>query len=276
MMYPILPLLLWVAGAVFIFMHLVFACSLIFKRNDLADVAWGLGFIVAILSAFVYSATIDLRKIVLVFLVVVWGVRLSLHIFFRNKDKPEDRRYQEWKEKWGKNIVLRSYTQVFLLQGFLLQIIVFPAVLAMIFSTTDFNVWNAVGCIIWILGFCFESIGDAQLARFKSDPLNKGKILQEGLWRYTRHPNYFGEITMWWGIFLVSYSSIGSWVGIIGPIIITFFITKVSGVPLAEKHYKGNPDFEKYARKTSVLIPWFSRNLNPCNYPECSGKIPFS
>jgi steroid 5-alpha reductase family enzyme len=258
MITAVFPLLLWVAVAVFGFMHLVFFCSLVLKRNDLADVAWGLGFIIAVLSALVYSGTTDARRILLVVLVLVWGARLSFHIFLRNKDKPEDRRYQEWKEKWGKNIVMKSYLQVFLLQGLLLQIVVSPAVLAMFFSTPGLNVWNALGCLIWIVGFCFESIGDAQMARFKSDPQNKGKILQVGLWRYTRHPNYFGEIIMWWGIFLVSYSSALSWMGIIGPIAITFFITKVSGIPLAENHYKGNKDFEEYARRTSVLIPWFS------------------
>ena len=243
--------------AVVVFMHLAFALSLLRKRNDVADVAWGLGIIVTVVMAMLITSAYDGRSIVILMLIFVWGGRLATHIFLRNRGKSEDFRYKEWREKWGENVILKSYLQVFLLQGVLLLVVSFPAYLAIVFPGSSLGSIDLVGVAVWILGFFFESVGDMQLAMFKADPTNKGKILQTGLWRYSRHPNYFGEITMWWGIFLIALSSEFGFFGIIGPLAITFFIIKVSGIPLAEKHYEGNEEFAQYAAKTSILFPKF-------------------
>jgi steroid 5-alpha reductase family enzyme len=122
------------------------------------------------------------------------------------------------------------------------------------------GVWQA-GLLVWIAGFLFEAVGDAQLARFKKDPGNKGRIMDRGLWRFTRHPNYFGESLMWWGIFVVALEVPYGWTTVFGPALITFLLVKVSGVPLLEKRYAGNPEFQAYARRTSAFVPWFPKNL---------------
>ena len=122
-----------------------------------------------------------------------------------------------------------------------------------------FRFLNVIGVLVWLFGFLFESVGDAELARFLKDPLNRGKILQSGLWQYTRHPNYFGEVAQWWGIWLVAFGVAGGWFGIIGPHTITVLILKVSGIPMLEKKMAENPDFAEYQKRTGVFLPWFPR-----------------
>ena len=120
---------------------------------------------------------------------------------------------------------------------------------------------DIVGVLVWLVGFYFEAVGDAQLARFIKDPANKGKLMQSGLWAYTRHPNYFGEVTQWWGIWIIALSVSGGWLGIIGPITITFLILKVSGIPMLEKKMAENPEFTEYKKQTSMVIPWFKKSV---------------
>jgi len=182
-------------------------------------------------------------------------MRLSLHVYLRNRGKPEDARYRAWRQEWGKNANIRSFLQVFLLQGLLLLIISLPVTSVIMAGSSAFTLWDAAGLFIWAMGFLFEAIGDWQLLRFKKDPAHKGRIIKTGLWRFSRHPNYFGEVTLWWGIYLIALSSGASWPVVIGPLTITFLILKVSGIPMLEKKYEGNPEFEAYRRRTSAFFP---------------------
>lgn len=239
---------------IFLFMNFFFVVSLILKRNDVADSAWGIGFIVVSLFNLFYSQNYQQTKIILTFLIFLWGLRLTTYITIRNWGKKEDFRYNEWKEKWGKNVITKSYIKVFLIQGLFMFLISLPATL---YNRFDGGVWfyEFVGLIIWIIGFYFETIGDFQMYFFKKDENNKGKIMKDGLWKYTRHPNYFGEVTMWWGIWILTLGSTFWYVGIIGPVVITFLILKVSGIPLLEKKYEGNKEFEKYKKLTPAFFP---------------------
>ena len=176
-------------------------------------------------------------------LVSIWGIRLAWHIHARNKGKGEDYRYLAWRKQWGNWFYLRSYLQVYLLQGVLLFLISLPLFVINAQGGGSLGLLDFVGVFVWLIGFIFETVGDAQLARFIQNPLNKGKLMQGGLWGYTRHPNYFGEVTLWWGIGIISLSvPYGGW-GLLGPVIITYLILKVSGIPLLEKKMEQHPDF---------------------------------
>lgn len=237
------------------FMSFWFVVSLIQKRNDVADVAWGLGFVFMTWSSFALSADSGMRGLLVGILVSIWGLRLAWHIHRRNKGKGEDYRYLAWRKEWGKWFYVRSYLQVYLLQGTLLFLVVLPVVLINNNAGAELGLLDALGAAVWLVGFYFEAVGDAQLARFIKDPTNKGKLMQSGLWAYTRHPNYFGEVTQWWGIWLIALSVPLGWFSIIGPLTITFLILKVSGVPMLEKKMAENPEFAEYKRRVSVFIP---------------------
>lgn len=248
--------MLTIAVFILIYMSSWFVLSLIRHRNDLADIAWGLGFIgIAIISSFNNNFISSINNIIVV-LVTLWGLRLAIHILSRNINKHEDYRYKKWREDWGKNWIIRSYLQVFLLQGFFMFLITLPIILTGFYSKHSSLTWiNYLGMIIWLLGFVFETIGDWQLTQFKNNPKNKGKVMKYGLWRYSRHPNYFGEVTLWWGIFLITISDLVSLIGMIGPLTITLLILKVSGIPLLEAKYVGNEEFEQYKKQTSTFFP---------------------
>lgn len=237
------------------YMSLWFMVSLIKKRNDVADVAWGLGFVLLAWTSFFLSGDFGTRGILVNILVSIWGLRLAWHIHTRNKGKAEDYRYEAWRKEWGQWFYLRSYAQVYLLQGTLLFLIVFPVLLIQKNVGAALGALDAFGVAIWLFGFYFEVVGDAQLTRFIQDPTNKGKLMQSGLWAYTRHPNYFGEVTQWWGIWLLALSVPSGWLGIIGPLTISILILKVSGIPLLEKKMAEHPDFADYKRRVSVFIP---------------------
>lgn len=187
-------------------------------------------------------------------------MRLAMHIYKRNKGKTEDYRYLAWRKEWGKWFYPRSYAQVYLLQGVLLYLIVFPVLFINKNNIGGLGILDYMGVAVWILGFYFESKGDAELARFIKNPENKGKLLRTGLWQYTRHPNYFGEVTQWWGVWLISMSLPGAWIAVVGPLTITILILKVSGIPLLEKRMEENPDFADYKRVTNKFIPWFKKS----------------
>lgn len=239
----------------FLYMTGWFCISLIKKRNDVADIAWGIGFILISWASFILSETFSLPGLAVTLLVTIWGTRLSWHIYKRNVGKPEDYRYQIWREQWGTWFYLRSYLQVFLLQGLFLGIIVSPVVFVNHYASGTFTLFDAVGFIIWVVGFIFESVSDAQLSRFIKNAANKGSIMKDGLWKYSRHPNYFGEVLQWWGLWFYALSVPFGWVTIIGPLTITFLILKVSGIPLLEKKMEMNPLFEEYKKKTSIFFP---------------------
>jgi steroid 5-alpha reductase family enzyme len=240
---------------IFIYFNLWFIISLIKKRNDVADVAWGLGFVVLAWVSLLMSNNFQLRTWLVTLLVSVWGIRLFWHIYSRNKKKSEDPRYAKWRRDWGKWFLLRSYFQIYILQGTLLFLIALPILFINKNSTSTINSLDFLGLIIWIIGFYFEVLGDAQLRNFIKNPANKGKIITSGLWKYSRHPNYFGEVLLWWGIWLIAFSLPNGWFTVIGPITITFLILKVSGVPMLEKQLEKKPGFAEYRKKVSIFLP---------------------
>jgi steroid 5-alpha reductase family enzyme len=233
-------------------MSLWFIVSIIIKRNDVADFAWGIGFVFVAWLSFVITGG-SFKSLIINILVTIWGVRLATHIYKRNVNKPEDARYQAWRQSW-KHFYFRSYLQVFLLQGFLMFLISIPIIFVNKFIVT-FGIIDLIGISIWLIGFYFESTADRQLSEFLHNPLNKGRLMDQGLWRYSRHPNYFGEVVQWWGLFITALSIPLGYLTIIGPITITSIILFVSGVPLLEQKYKGRPDFEEYKRHTNIFIP---------------------
>jgi steroid 5-alpha reductase family enzyme len=239
---------------IFIYATTWFAISVYVKRNDVADIAWGIGYLLICSFLFImYPASAVLK--LLYALITVWGLRLSLYIWQRNKNKTEDFRYKAWRDEWGKYFYLRSYLQIYLLQGLFLLVIISPVVHAAVTAFVAWNIFTWTGLCCWMAGFYFQVVADWQLAVFKSDPKNKGLIIQTGLWKYSRHPNYFGEILIWWGIFIITIPFPDSIYFIVGPLTITLLLVFVSGIPMLEKKYKGNAAFESYKKRTSVLVP---------------------
>jgi len=244
------------------FMIILWLVSLALKNSSIVDIFWGAGFV---LSAWLYFAfTPDgflPRKLLLVILVTIWGLRLSTHIFLRNKGKPEDFRYQKWREENGSIWWWKSFFQVFLLQGLLLWIVSMPLLAAQFFGKVDhLTVLDFIGAAVWLIGFFFESVGDFQLTRFIKNPQNRGKVLSSGVWRYTRHPNYFGDAAQWWGFYLLALVA-GGWWAIVSPVIMTYLLTRVSGVSLLEKSLDAKPGYRQYVESTSAFIPWFPKKL---------------
>lgn len=231
-----------------------FFISVYARRNDVADIAWGLGYCLICVYLF-FTQPRNIASDVLYLLVMLWGLRLSLHIYFRSKKRPEDFRYRQWRETWGKTFYWRSYLQVYLLQAFLLFIIISPVLLVSVSEPVLWTWIPSVGVCIWIFGFVYQAVADHQLASFIRHKKDNSEILQTGLWKYSRHPNYFGEILMWWGIYIVVVPFKFSWMVIISPLTITCLLAFVSGVPMLEKRYAGNKKFEMYKKTTPALIP---------------------
>lgn len=241
--------------AMVFYMSLWFAAGLYAKRIDVVDSAWGLGFLyVAIVTAAIVMQVRTAQWLALV-LVGVWGVRLAAHITNRNRHKPEDSRYAAYRQKWQTWFNVRAYFQLFLVQGLLLLVISTPVILLLHTMHPFQPLVATIGFLVWVFGIVFEATGDFQLQRFLTRPDKKsGEIMSSGLWNYSRHPNYFGEVTAWWGAAIVAISA-GQWWGIIGAVVITVLITKVSGVPLVEKSQAKKPGFAEYAKATSKLFP---------------------
>ena len=249
-------ILLFQIIALFVFMHLWFIYAVIKKRNDVADVAWGLGFVVLSLVGVLLNPTG--KSIIIFLLVAMWGFRLAYHIGSRFlKSDREDRRYSAMREGWRGSMAFNSWYRVFMLQSALL-LLVGAGILAVNNSAVSAFTWiNGAGVLIWIFGIGFEAVGDKQLKNFLSREENRGRIMKSGLWKFTRHPNYFGEAVLWWGIWLITYGSDYFWLGLIGPFTITILLRFVSGVPLAEKYYADNQEFIRYAKKTPAFVPNF-------------------
>ncbi|NIM60007.1 MAG: DUF1295 domain-containing protein [Candidatus Aminicenantes bacterium] len=254
-----LNFIIYSAICVFLYMSLIFLLAWIKKDNSIVDIAWGIGFIlVAILTFFLEIAFVT-RHVLVTALIFIWGTRLATHIALRNKERGEDFRYAQWRKDWGKWFFIRSFFQIYMLQGFVLLIIAYPVMLINHSQETGIVFLDILGLIIWLIGFVFEAVGDYQLAKFKRRAENKEKIMTQGLWRYTRHPNYFGETAMWWGIFLIALSVKGGWTAIVSPLLITFLLLRVSGITMLEKKYVGNKEFEEYTKRTSAFFPWFTK-----------------
>jgi steroid 5-alpha reductase family enzyme len=235
---------------------LLWLVSLVVKDASIIDAFWGLGFVV--LAWFYHFQVADnqnVRSFVLCILTSLWGVRLALHIGIRNHGKGEDYRYQAWRLEHGKNFWWVSFFRVFLLQGFLLWIIAVPLLIGQVSTEKNLQLFDYLGITIWIIGFLFEAFGDWQLVQFKKNSNNKGKLLTSGLWKYTRHPNYFGDAFLWWGYFCFTIS-VGVYWTIFSPILMTFLLMRVSGVALLEKKLvETKPQYKEYIEKTSAFFP---------------------
>lgn len=239
-----------------VLMTLLWLLSLKLRDASIVDIFWGTGFVIA---AWIYFSLtpqgILARKLLICGLVTIWGLRLSIHLFRRNWGRGEDYRYANWRKLAGNTWLFRSLINVFLLQGGLIWLISAPLLAAQSSPTPRQLTWvDGVGAGVWAVGFFFESLGDWQLARFKADPRNWGKVLDRGLWRYTRHPNYFGDALQWWGFFLVALAS-GGWWTIFSPALMTFLLVRVSGVAMLERSLVEKPGYQEYVRRTSAFFP---------------------
>jgi len=244
---------------IFIYFMLFFIVALIIRNNSIVDMGWGFGFVVLALATMLKTGAYVERSLLLTLLILIWGGRLTYHIIRRNWGKPEDFRYAKWRSDWGKWLVPRAFLQIFMLQGLLMFIIGYPVIVVNAHPQSGLNLLDYLGFVIWLVGFYFEAVGDRQLADFKKDPANKGHVIKSGLWKYTRHPNYFGEATMWWGIFLIALSVPLGWTAVISPLAITLLLLYVSGVPLLERKYQDNEEIQAYAKVTNKFFPWFPK-----------------
>jgi steroid 5-alpha reductase family enzyme len=247
------------AIAVFLYMAVLFAAALLKRDNSIVDIAWGPGFVLVALLTLLLGKTFEDRQVLVTALVGTWGIRLGVHLYFRNRGRGEDFRYAKWRKEWGRWFVPRSFFQIFVLQGILMLIVSYGVVLVNSSPSPGLAALDVLGAAVWVFGFIFEAAGDAQLKAFKQKPENKGRIMRSGLWRYTRHPNYFGEAVMWWGIFIIDLSLPRGWTGVVSPVLITFLLLRVSGVTMLEKKYAGNNEFLVYARRTNAFFPWFPK-----------------
>lgn len=241
---------------VFVYMTAVFFLAMLLKDNSIVDIFWGIGFMVLTLFFLFRQSGTDLNRVMVASLVLLWAIRLSVHIFLRNKGRGEDFRYANWRRTW-KYFVLRSYLQIFMLQGFFMLVIAWP-VLHILGSSgeREFGLIHIAGLLIFTVGFYFEAAGDYQLMKFRKNPENQGKIIATGLWKLTRHPNYFGEALLWWGIWLMAVPVVDGIFTIVSPITITLLLRYVSGVPMLEKKYEGRVDWEEYKSRTPIFFPF--------------------
>ena len=248
-------------AAVLAMMLIGWVISLIYRNVTIVDSLWGMGFVLIAWLTFWLAEGYAGRKVLITFLISLWGLRLSIHLAWRNWGRGEDPRYGSWRQKSGERFWLVSLFKVFILQAIFLwsislalqwgQLSVQPA---------EFTGLDYLGIGVWLIGFFFEATADRQLARFKADPANKGRVMDQGLWAYSRHPNYFGEFLIWWGIFLIVLVTPGSWWTIVSPILITAVLLKMTGVPLMEKTIvHTRPGYSDYIVRTHAFFPWFPR-----------------
>ncbi len=252
----------WSALGVLAYMCGWFVVAMVAKRNDIVDSAWGLGFVGLSLSA-AASTEFSPRPVLVAALVTVWGLRLAAHIYARNRGAGEDFRYAAWREQWGRWFVPRTFLQVFMTQGVFMVLIWTPGIVIAAGDGAALGWLDLLGAGVALGGIAIESMADAQLRRFKSDAANKGRLMRTGLWGWSRHPNYFGETLVWWGIAILALGEPQGSIGLLGPVTITFLLLKVSGVPMLEKKYDGRPDFEEYKASTSAFVPLPPRKGRP-------------
>lgn len=239
-------------------LSLLWLISLVIKDASIIDIFWGLGFVII---AWTYAYQIGFEQLgirhqVLLGMVSIWGIRLATYLAIRNLGKGEDYRYVEMRKAGGSNWWIISYLRVFVLQGIILWIVSSLFVPAFL-SGNEIQALDVVGILLWVIGFYFEAVGDWQMMRFKSKPNNKGKVLNKGLWKYTRHPNYFGDATLWWGFFCFALAHVQGFAYVFAPIYMTFLLLKISGVAMLERSLvKTKPSYQDYVERTSAFLPW--------------------
>ncbi len=249
------------ALVIFVYFTIFFIVAQLIHNNSIVDIGWGSGFVV---SAWVTALIKGVNSPIIWWvlgLLSFWGLRLSYYILIRNMGKEEDFRYQNMRKRWGTSFpTVKAFLNVFLMQGVLMYIVSLPIIAFIDTPKNNVNLITILTIILWLIGAYFEVVGDAQLKRFKADPAHKGKLMMEGLWRFTRHPNYFGEALMWWSltILIISVNPMLVWT-LVSPLLMNLLLVYVSGVPLLEKKYADRADFQAYAKRTNKFIPWFER-----------------
>ena len=253
----------WTVGFVtaILLFQIVAVPALLLRKNDLADVLWGPAFIISALAAAIWGtndgfSSLTSRSLLLLSLLTIWATRLFIHVGWRNlSHRAEDIRYNNWRKQWGKTWLWRSYLQVFVLQPLILYCFLTPVLHAIASPQVPMSWIACAGLAVWLIGFFFESVADEQLRQFKSNPNNKGTLMTQGLWSLSRHPNYFGEVVQWWGLWMLVLELPLGWASIVSPLGVTYLILKVSGVSMLEDVMKLRPGFIEYARNTSKFIP---------------------
>lgn len=246
---------------IMILMTTLWIISVFIKNASIVDPFWGIGFVLAGAFYFISSYGLDIRKTIILILVTVWGLRLSVYLGWRNFGKGEDYRYKQFRKDYGEHRYWWfSFFQVFLLQGILLWLISAPLLAAQYYhESLSLNIIDIIALIIWIVGFTFEAGGDYQMTKFKANPANKGKVMDKGFWKFTRHPNYFGDAMVWWAFGLFSVAA-GSYLPLFSSLLMTLLLLKVSGVSLLEKTLQETkPQYTEYTEKTNAFLPWFPK-----------------
>ncbi|WP_455355082.1 DUF1295 domain-containing protein [Streptomyces sp. SYSU K217416] len=245
------------AAAGFAVMLVTFALAVAKRLHRIVDVAWGIAFTAVAVVSYALSAGEgdDGRRLLVTLLTAVWGLRLAGHIAARGRGHGEDPRYEKLLAKARGNRELYALRMVYLLQGALVWLVSLPVQAAQ-FIPGPVSVIGWAGAALWAVGMFFEAVGDRQLHRFKSDPANKGRVMDRGLWSWTRHPNYFGDCCVWWGLFLIACDD---WTvaaaTAVGPLVMTALLTRGSGKALLERHMAGRPGYAEYAARTSGFFP---------------------
>ncbi|MFI5316117.1 MAG: DUF1295 domain-containing protein [Myxococcota bacterium] len=227
------------------------------RNASIVDVVWGPGFAALALATAALAHGAPARRSLIAALAAIWGLRLGAYLFWRNHGKPEDFRYQAMRRRWGTRFPLVSLATVFLLQGVLMFAISLPLQIAQLAAEpAQLGSTDALGALLWLVGMGFESGGDWQLARFRADPANAGRVLDSGLWRYTRHPNYFGDALVWWGFFAIAAATPGGVYTVVSPVVMTVLLRRVSGVSLLERSLaRRKPGYAEYMARTPPFVP---------------------
>lgn len=229
------------------------------KRDmSIVDIAWGSTIALLALATIVLSGNASSHHLLVVGAIMIWGARLTVHIASRKWGKPEDARYTVLRNRWGKWQPLIALFAVFILQAVLAVIMATPALVSA-WHVGPVVWFDLIGLSIWALGMTFEVLADLQLAAFINNPGNKGKILTTGVWSLSRHPNYFGEITLWWGVSIMTLHTNYGWISLASPLLIMFLLLYVSGIPMLERQFESNPEYQMYKKTTPALIPWFNK-----------------
>ena len=234
-------------------------------RFDVVDTAWGLGFVLVALVSFIWSSGggNDTRRVLVVVLTAVWGIRLAIHIALRARGKGEDPRYEAMFARSRYSPAVHALVFVYLTQAVVLLFISLPVQVAM-YEPTTINWVAGLGVVVWVVGFFFETVGDWQLQRFRDDPASRGQVMDRGLWRYSRHPNYFGDACVWWGLYLIAAQSVPGALTILSPIVMTFTLAAGTGKPLLEREMaQRRPGYTAYVDQTSGFLPWFRKSASP-------------
>lgn len=249
-------LLLLSAGLVLGAQLLTWLLSLALRDSSIVDIAWGPLFILASAPGLLVGTGWVGRRWLVATMVALWGLRLGIHIALRNRGRGEDPRYAAWRAEHGMSWPLRSLFTVFLLQGVILWVVALPIQMAMSApGPRELTPLDVLGGLLWAVGFVLEAAADAQLAAFKRRPENRGQVMTSGLWAWSRHPNYFGESVLWWGIWVLALGTPLGWASVVSPVLLTFLLVRVSGVPMTDRLMEERPGFADYARQTSPFIP---------------------